>query len=179
MKRDVKNPYSKITNNVKNRKNGKIFTFFFAACCSKETARKKDIPTKLDPRGCLLGHLENGTFEWILFLRLLSREVSGKLVCCSNSAWMKGGDPIPWNAFAICETTKTLWQIGKHRRAKHTFRKQWLKSIRFQREINPEFINFSRNQCWESFLVVSSTRGDIWKGDLLTVDLEGSKSWMN
>ena len=50
MKRDVKNPYSKITN-------------FFAACCSKETARMKDIPTKLDPRGCLFGHPRKWDFR--------------------------------------------------------------------------------------------------------------------
>ena len=29
--------------------------------------------------------------------------------------WMKFGGPIPWNAIAICETSKTSWQMGKLR----------------------------------------------------------------
>ena len=27
---------------------------------------------------------------------------------------MNGGGPIPWNAFAFCETSKTSWVMGKH-----------------------------------------------------------------
>ena len=28
---------------------------------------------------------------------------------------MKGGGPILWNAVALCETSKTSWEMRKHR----------------------------------------------------------------
>ena len=37
----------------------------------------------------------------------------GRLLYCYNSAWMKNGGQIPWNAMAICEMFKTSWQMGK------------------------------------------------------------------
>ena len=42
----------------------------------------------------------------------------------------------------------------------------WVDIIRFQREINQEFINLARTYFQESFL------GRIWKGDILIADLE-------
>ena len=37
------------------------------------------------------------------------------LQCCYNQDWMKSGGRIPWNASAICEMSKTSWQMGKLR----------------------------------------------------------------
>ena len=34
---------------------------------------------------------------------------------CYNQDWMKNGGLIPWNVTAICEMSKTSWQMGKHR----------------------------------------------------------------
>ena len=46
--------------------------------------------------------------------------ILGKVVYCSNSAWMKGGGPILWNAIAVSETFKTSWVMGKHRMNDYT-----------------------------------------------------------
>ena len=50
---------------------------------------------------------------------------------------------------------------------------QWLNISRFHREIKQEFINLAREYYQESFLARSLlSRGEIWKGDILTADLE-------
>ena len=36
-----------------------------------------------------------------------------ELQLCHSPAWMKNGGLILWNAFAICETLKTSWRMGK------------------------------------------------------------------
>ena len=40
----------------------------------------------------------------------LNRE---RLRYCCNQVWMKIGDLTLWNAIAICEMSKTSWQMGK------------------------------------------------------------------
>ena len=37
----------------------------------------------------------------------------GRVQYCCNQAWMKNGGLTLWNAIAICETSKTSWQMGK------------------------------------------------------------------
>ena len=42
-----------------------------------------------------------------------AEERKERLLCCCHPAWMENGGRIPWNAIAICEVSKTSWQMGK------------------------------------------------------------------
>ena len=75
---------------------------------------------------------------------------------CYNQHWMKSGRLILWNAIAICEMSKTSWQIGK---LTIFFFEQWLNITRFQHDINQNFINLARKFYQESFLGMA---GGIW-----------------
>ena len=59
---------------------------------------------------------------------------------CHNQDWMEDGDPILWNAVAICEMSKTSWQMGKlrmkdelenHSKDQYFFLEQWLNIFDF------------------------------------------------
>ena len=93
---------------------------------------------------------------------------------------MKGGGPILWNTIAVCETSKTSWEMGQHvwkstrriiQRDKNTVWSTNFNTIRFLQKTNQEFIN------WQESIIRSiswlwADRGRIWKGDILKADLE-------
>ena len=63
---------------------------------------------------------------------------------CYNQDWMKRGGQTLWNAIAICEMTKTSWQMEKrhtkddlenHSKGQLYFVGQWLNIIRLHRKI--------------------------------------------
>ena len=77
---------------------------------------------------------------------------------------MKDGGQILWNATAVCEMSKTSWQTGKrrskddlenHSEGQQFLLGQWLNIIRFQCEINLDFINVARKYYQEFFSAVS------------------------
>ena len=67
---------------------------------------------------------------------------------------MKNGGLILWNAIAVCEMSKTSWQMGNHlangdldnhfRRPGQTFLAQWLKIIRSLRMTSQGFHQFGK-----------------------------------
>ena len=70
---------------------------------------------------------------------------------------MTNGGLIPWNAFLICEMSKTSWQKGKlrmddnlenHSKGQLSFLEQFVNIIRFQCEINQDSINLAREYTW-------------------------------
>ena len=74
---------------------------------------------------------------------------------------MKSGGLILWNAIAISEMSKTSWQTEKllmkdglenHSEDQKNFLEQWLNIIRFQHEINQDFIKLTRKCHLVSFL---------------------------
>ena len=99
---------------------------------------------------------------------------------CYNQAWMKDGGLVVWNAIAICEMSKTSWQMGKtlyERRFGEPSKGPIIPcgamaDIRFRREINQHFINLARKYYLESFLGVIWSREEFCKGDILMADLE-------
>ena len=67
---------------------------------------------------------------------------------------MKNGGLILWNAVAICEMSKTSWQMRKlpmkddsqnHSKDQQCLLEQWLNIIRFRRDIYQKYINLQEN----------------------------------
>ena len=91
------------------------------------------------------------------------------------------GGLIPWNALAICEMSKTSWQMGKlltqgdsenHAKAQWFLLVQWLNIIRFLPETSQRSTNVVR-KCYQEYASDTlCTRGWIWKGDILVADIE-------
>ena len=82
---------------------------------------------------------------------------------------------------AICEKSSNLPAEGKtpnERRFGEPFKgpmislEQWLNIIRFQREIDQDFINFGKQVLLGIFLVYELIAWGIWKGDILIADLD-------
>ena len=66
---------------------------------------------------------------------------------------MKGGGHTLWNAIALCEMSKTSWQMGKrhtkddlenHSENRSYRLDQWSNIIRYRYEINQDLINLAR-----------------------------------
>ena len=77
---------------------------------------------------------------------------------------MKGGGQTLWNAIALCEMSKTSWQMGKrhtkddlenHSKGQKYLLEQWLYIIRLHQEIYHEFTNLARKYYQVSFLAMS------------------------
>ena len=83
---------------------------------------------------------------------------------------MKNGGLILWNAIAVCEMSKTSWQIGNHlangdldnhfRRPGQTFLAQWLKIIRSLRMTNQGFHQFGQKVLLGMFRRIRIDRGE-------------------
>ena len=85
---------------------------------------------------------------------------------------MENGGLILWNAVAICETSKTSWQMGKLlmkssrriiERTSDSFLGQRLNVIRFLQETS----NLARKFYQEDSSDMHKSRTGIWKGDVL------------
>ena len=70
---------------------------------------------------------------------------------------MKGGCQILRNAIAICEMSKTSWQMGKlsmrddlenHSKGQQYILEQWLNIIRLHQKISQEIINLQESTTW-------------------------------
>ena len=90
---------------------------------------------------------------------------------------MKSGGLILWNAIAICEMSKTSWQMGKHvtngdlenhLKARSFRLVQWLKIILFLQKDLSRLLQFYLEFTFGYALYA----GGIWKGDILVADVE-------
>ena len=105
-----------------------------------------------------LRHLINPRRMVLLKERYAEKKRERLLYCC-NQAWMKNGGLILWNAIAICEMSKTSWQMGKlimegdsedHLKVQSFFSEQRLNIIRFPaEETSLGIINSARKFCQE------------------------------
>ena len=94
---------------------------------------------------------------------------------------MKGGGLTPWNAFAICETSKTSWLVGKtpYERRFGDPLKGPITLFGAMVEYHPisprdqaRIHQFGRKVLPGIFLGYELVARRIWKGDILTADLE-------
>ena len=95
---------------------------------------------------------------------------------------MKGGGPILWNAIAICETSKTSWEMGKtpcERRFGESFKGPIIPfgALIEYHPISPKdqsrVHQFGKKVLPGIFLGYELIAGGIWKGDILNLeDLE-------
>ena len=104
-----------------------------------------------------------------------------RLLCCCNHACMKNGGLILWNAAAICEMSKTSWQVGKPlwkvmwwtiSRSNNSFCSNgWILSdfctsqSRLHQFGNEKFYQ-------EYFLGMHWSLRGMWTGDILVADIE-------
>ena len=94
---------------------------------------------------------------------------------------MNGGGPIPWNAFAFCETSKTSWVMGKHH-VEDDFGESFkgliipFGSLIEYHPISPKYQTrvhqFGKKVLPGVFLGYAVIAGGIWKGDVLVADME-------
>ena len=68
---------------------------------------------------------------------------------------------VPWNAIAICEMSKTSWQMGKllmkgdsgnHSKVQYLLLEQWKNINQFLQETSPDFTDLERKVHQEYFL---------------------------
>ena len=96
--------------------------------------------------------------------RAVRRVKEGRQQYCYNQDQMKGGGQTLWNAIAICEMSKTSWQMRKrhtkddlenHSEDRSYLLVQWLNIIRYRHEINQDFTNLARKYYEESLWAMS------------------------
>ena len=92
---------------------------------------------------------------------------------------MISGGRTPWNAIAICEMSQTSWQTGKLRMNLGNLSKDqwfhlvhWWNTSQIPRETKLEFINLAWKYLPGIFPGYALIAGRIWKGDILTADIE-------
>ena len=95
-----------------------------------------------------------------------------------NPDWMISGGRTLWNAFAICEMSKTSWQTGKLRMNLESFKGPMIpfgalveylpNSERDRARIH----QLGMKVLPRIFLGSALIAGRIWKGDILTADIE-------
>ena len=113
---------------------------------------------------CLMGRRPVKDGRRSLYVNTHRSETSGiadtavRQQCCYNRGWMKNGGLLLWNAVAICEMTKTSWQLGRHftngdlenhSKARSYHVVQWLEIIRLLRNISRGSTNLVRKCCLE------------------------------
>ena len=109
------------------------------------------------------------------------RRMKGRLQYCCNPAWRKNGGLVLWSAVAICEMSKTSWQMGKHLMngdlenlsKDQSFRlAPWLNIILSLRKTSQGSINLVRKFCLKCSSDIQCLLGGSWKGDILVADVE-------